>query len=554
MRYSICSRVTFTGMLVAMLLLAAVMVRAQAPAGPNRPAQVPEEYVVTPFGYFHPSCVVHLAKDEELLEGGERIQRADGTVYTVPACEYPQYSARGEMLASGSKIEPPTIGHSWIVSGSIDISGAFGKLLANWNVPSTPLSYNGQTVYFFPGLEDYTSDIAILQPVLGWNADFTRAWGIASWNCCPKNTADESSPVRVNTGDVILGTVETTCGAGTQSCPRWNITTEDESTGRSTTLPNTPSEGQIFNWAFGGVLEGYSIVQCSDYPPDEYITFYPTLYDSWFEWIENPYWQMNDWASGLTPQCDYGAQLSPDQVTLAFGSFTLTVSPTGDGYVTSTDDNINCPGTCTHTYQAGTLVTLNAFPAFDWGFAGWSGGGCSGTGSCNVFMVTNHTVSAPFLPLYTLTVSTSSQGSVTSADGYINCPGVCSHNYLSNTQVTLNANPALGWTLSAWSGACSGSDSCQVNMTQNQSVTATFTQAYYALTVSTAGNGSVTSADGYINCPGTCSHTYISLTQVTLNASPAQGWSLSGWTGACMGVGPCNVNDDTESGGHRCLR
>ena len=183
---------------------------------------------------------------------------------------------------------------------------------------------------------------------------------------------------------------------------------------------------------------------------------------------------------------------------MAFGSFTLTVSPTGDGYVTSTDDNINCPGTCTHTYQAGTLVTLNAFPAFDWGFAGWSGGGCSGTGSCNVFMVTNHSVSAPFLPLYTLTVSTSSQGSVTSADGYINCPGVCSHNYLSNTQVTLNANPALGWTLSAWSGACSGSDSCPVNMTQNQSVTATFTQAYYALTVSTAGNGSVTSADGYI--------------------------------------------------------
>ena len=78
-------------------------------------------------------------------------------------------------------------------------------------------------------------------------------------------------------------------------------------------------------------------------------------------------------------------------------------------------------------------------------------------------------------------------------------------------------------------------------MTQTLAVSATFTQNYYTLTVSTAGNGSVTSTDGFINCPGTCTHTYISLTQVTLNASPAQGWSLSGWTGACMGVGPCNV-------------
>jgi len=63
----------------------------------------------------------------------------------------------------------------------------------------------------------------------------------------------------------------------------------------------------------------------------------------------------------------------------------------------------------------------------------------------------------------------------------------------------------------------------------------------YALTVSVVGDGSVASTDGFINCPGTCSHTYAEGTPVTLNASPAQGWSFSGWTGACMGVGPCNL-------------
>src|SRR5580658_7403011 len=110
--------VTFTGILAALSLSAGIMVQAQAPAGPNRPPQVPEEYIVTPFGYFHPSCVVHLAKDENLLQGGRVIQKADGTVYPGPVCQYPHYTARGEMFADGSPIKPPTISHSWIVAGN----------------------------------------------------------------------------------------------------------------------------------------------------------------------------------------------------------------------------------------------------------------------------------------------------------------------------------------------------------------------------------------------------------------------------------------------------
>src|ERR1035441_2122355 len=47
-------------------------------AGQNRPATVPEGYVITPFGYFHPSCVQSLAKGERLLADG-RVQHADGT-------------------------------------------------------------------------------------------------------------------------------------------------------------------------------------------------------------------------------------------------------------------------------------------------------------------------------------------------------------------------------------------------------------------------------------------------------------------------------------------
>jgi photosystem II stability/assembly factor-like uncharacterized protein len=143
---------------------------------------------------------------------------------------------------------------------------------------------------------------------------------------------------------------------------------------------------------------------------------------------------------------------------------------------------------------------------------------------------------------YTLTVYTSGNGTVTSTDGFISCPGTCSHTYPANTQVTLNATPASGWTFNGWNGACSGTGSCHLTMNQDQSVTATFIPpGFYQLMVSTSGNGTVTSTDGFISCPGTCYHTYPANTQVTLNASPAQGWSFSGWTGACSGTGSCTV-------------
>ena len=147
------------------------------------------------------------------------------------------------------------------------------------------------------------------------------------------------------------------------------------------------------------------------------------------------------------------------------------------------------------------------------------------------------------LSYYTLAVNNlTGQGTVTSSDGYINCPGTCNHSYLENSQVTLTANPAQGWQFSGWGGACTGSNpSCTVTMSGNETVSAAFVQSTYTLTVSMSGDGSITSNDGYINCPGSCSHTYLSLTQVTLNAAPTHGWDFVGWSGACSGTGPCQL-------------
>ena len=71
-------------------------------------------------------------------------------------------------------------------------------------------------------------------------------------------------------------------------------------------------------------------------------------------------------------------------------------------------------------------------------------------------MLQNQSVTATFLPLHTVTVATTGNGGVQSSDGFINCPGVCSHDYMANTSVTLNSVPAQGWSLSSWSGPCTG--------------------------------------------------------------------------------------------------
>ena len=232
----------------------------------------------------------------------------------------------------------------------------------------------------------------------------------------------------------------------------------------------------------------------------------------------------------------------------AYPKAALMQASDGNFYGTTSSSGVYGQGTVFAINSGGTLTTLYSFCAQSGcadggnpvaGVTQASDGYLYGTtyagGSAN-----SGTVFKLHLVSYLLTVTAPQNGTVTSSDGYINCPGSCTHSYVENSQVTLTGNPAQGYQFSSWGGACTGSNpSCTVTMSNNETVSATFAQSSYTLTVSISGDGTITSTDGYINCPGNCTHTYLSFTEVTLNAAPSQAWNFAGWSGACSGTGSC---------------
>jgi hypothetical protein len=163
---------------------------------------------------------------------------------------------------------------------------------------------------------------------------------------------------------------------------------------------------------------------------------------------------------------------------------TLTKAGGGSGTVTSSPSGISCGPNCsqdTYDYNAGTEVTLSADPSSGSNFGGWSGGGCSGNGTCTVTMSQARTVTATFnLGQYRLTVRKAGNGSgyVTSTPAGISCGPNClqdTYDYDAGTEVTLAADPTGGASFGGWSGGgCSGTGTCTVTMSQARTVTASF--------------------------------------------------------------------------------
>ncbi len=101
--------------------------------------------------------------------------------------------------------------------------------------------------------------------------------------------------------------------------------------------------------------------------------------------------------------------------------------------------------------------------------------------------------------------------------------------------MTLTADPDDGWSFGAWTGDCAGQGNpCTLTMDAAKSVSATFTQDQYTLTV-ISDHGTVTK--------NTDQPTYTYGTTVVLTMGAVDpGWTFTGWSGGgCSGTDPCTV-------------
>ncbi|MCG3111529.1 MAG: PA14 domain-containing protein [Candidatus Manganitrophus sp. SB1] len=237
--------------------------------------------------------------------------------------------------------------------------------------------------------------------------------------------------------------------------------------------------------------------------------------------------------------------------TFTLKSFTLTVAKNGSGTGTATSNpaGINCGATCSASFNNGTSVTLTAAPAANSIFAGWSGCNSAAGASCTVTMSAAKSVTATFnIQTFALTVNKggTGTGTVTSSPAGINCGAACASNFNAGTAGTLTATTSADSDFTGWSGACSGTGSCNVTMDTARSVTATFTLKNFTLSIAKTGTGAgtVTSSPAGINCGATCSASFNAGASVTLTATPSANSLFAGWSGACSGTGTCSVTID----------
>jgi hypothetical protein len=241
---------------------------------------------------------------------------------------------------------------------------------------------------------------------------------------------------------------------------------------------------------------------------------------------------------------------------LAKATRTLRARIDGDGRVTSRPAGIDCPSTCSTRVERGRTVQLRATALANATFAGWKGGGCSGTGVCTVDVTESTTVTARFAGDATprkLTVERTGDGAgtVTSDRGGIDCGTQCDATLPDGTKVTLRARAGEGSEFAGWSGgACADDASCTVTLNSSATVTARFTKGTsppITLTVNPAGDGTgaVLSDPPAIDCGSRCTETYDAGAQVTLRASAHEGSDFDGWSGGnCSGNKLCTVTMD----------
>jgi hypothetical protein len=304
-----------THLTVLGLLAAAACTEKPAPVSvealPGPPAVgmlVSQDYVPTPAGWFHRSCIHEVPDNARIATRSRVVTRRDGSTYQVPACTHPSYRTRPVVSRSGGE-QPPPVASGWIESASDYLVGSnrYSLLMAKWTVPAAPVGgYSAYQVYYtFPGFQ---SSEYINQPVLSYGYSGSY-WEIASWHCNDGSNCYHSTLRAVTVGDTLFGKVASSnCEDG--ECD-WMIQTWDLTSDVQTVLWDNDTED--YWWSTGGAVEVYNLTSCSQFPAAGVFYNWVVLFDTAQQ--VTPNWA-TDIQQGVSPSCGYAVSTTPSSVSL----------------------------------------------------------------------------------------------------------------------------------------------------------------------------------------------------------------------------------------------
>ncbi len=247
-----------------------------------------------------------------------------------------------------------------------------------------------------------------------------------------------------------------------------------------------------------------------NYACDEPVTLTP---------VPNTGFKFDHWSGDLTGTANPATLVmgGTKNVTATFVNdvlYTLNVSANGAGAVAKSPDKT--------AYSAGESVTLTATPAVGNLFTGWSGDATGSANPLTVVVNSNMTIAGNFAaaPPRTLTITVNGNGGVAKSPDKTT--------YLNGETVTLTAVPGAGASFVGWGGALTGTLIQQtLVMDGDKTVTATFADNIYTLTLSPDANGTIAAAPP--------KPAYYAGEQVTLTATPKPGFRFVAWGGDLSG-------------------
>ncbi len=235
------------------------------------------------------------------------------------------------------------------------------------------------------------------------------------------------------------------------------------------------------------------------------------------EAIPNKGWTFDEW-TGDVPTGD----ASGENITIVMNEdkeLTATFKERHDLTINIEGQGTTDPAEGNHTYTEGEGVTVEATPDEDWKFVEWTGDASGTSSTISITMDEDKEITAVFeeeVETYELTTTTEGEGSVNRVPE--------EDVYEEGTNVTLTAVPDEGWYFEGWMGTDKTGKEITITMDEDKEITAQFGEiADHLLTINVEGEGSTDPVVG--------THTYPDGDEVTVKATPDEGWYFEEWTG-----------------------